>query len=321
MLVVTHDLGLAWNIADRIAVMYLGRIVEQGTTEELLGDPRHPYTRALLSVVPETRADGAADPQRRGARPDAHPGRLPLPPALPVVASGEAERLGIEDRCRARTSGSRRCGRGDASAPGGVPRRPGPPSPTRPRREHAADLHERRRSPETDAAFEAALADVRRDPGAPLPHVVGGIASYDGAEFARERPQPVRGGREPGARGAGRELVAEAIRVARAAQGGWRRLAVAERTGLLRAAGAAISERHMELAAAVSLEAGKSRTESIAEVQEAVDLIEAYCAQIEAHDGYSVPLGQLTPRRRTRACCGRSASSASSARSTSRSRS
>ena len=55
MLVVTHDLGLAWNIADRIAVMYLGRIVEQGTTEELLGDPRHPYTRALLSVVPESR--------------------------------------------------------------------------------------------------------------------------------------------------------------------------------------------------------------------------------------------------------------------------
>ena len=55
ILVVTHDLGLAWNIADRIAVMYLGRIVETGPTEELLHDPKHPYTRALLSVVPETR--------------------------------------------------------------------------------------------------------------------------------------------------------------------------------------------------------------------------------------------------------------------------
>ena len=53
LLVVTHDLGLAWNIADRVAVMYLGRIVEQGPTEELLADPKHPYTRALLSVVPE----------------------------------------------------------------------------------------------------------------------------------------------------------------------------------------------------------------------------------------------------------------------------
>jgi peptide/nickel transport system ATP-binding protein len=55
ILVVTHDLGLAWNIADRVAVMYLGRIVETGPTEQILGHPKHPYTRALLSVVPETR--------------------------------------------------------------------------------------------------------------------------------------------------------------------------------------------------------------------------------------------------------------------------
>jgi peptide/nickel transport system ATP-binding protein len=55
ILVVTHDLGLAWNIADRVAVMYLGRIVETGPTESILSDPKHPYTRALLSVVPETR--------------------------------------------------------------------------------------------------------------------------------------------------------------------------------------------------------------------------------------------------------------------------
>ena len=53
VLVVTHDLGLAWNIADRTAVMYLGRIVEAGPTEEVLAAPQHPYTRALLSVVPE----------------------------------------------------------------------------------------------------------------------------------------------------------------------------------------------------------------------------------------------------------------------------
>ncbi len=55
ILAVTHDLGLAWNIADRVAVMYLGRIVETGPTEQILDDPQHPYTRALLSVVPETR--------------------------------------------------------------------------------------------------------------------------------------------------------------------------------------------------------------------------------------------------------------------------
>jgi len=53
-LVVTHDLGLAWNIADRVAVMYLGRIVESGRTEDILTNPQHPYTQALLSVLPES---------------------------------------------------------------------------------------------------------------------------------------------------------------------------------------------------------------------------------------------------------------------------
>ncbi|NYE96422.1 peptide/nickel transport system ATP-binding protein [Psychromicrobium silvestre] len=51
-LVITHDLGLAWNIADRVVVMYQGEIVEQGTVEEVLLDPQHEYTRKLLSVVP-----------------------------------------------------------------------------------------------------------------------------------------------------------------------------------------------------------------------------------------------------------------------------
>ena len=94
MLVVTHDLGLAWNIADRIAVMYLGRIVELGTTEEVLADPQHPYTRALLSRRARDRADGAADPHGRDARPDQDPGGVPLPPALPAgrVGRGRAAR-------------------------------------------------------------------------------------------------------------------------------------------------------------------------------------------------------------------------------------
>ena len=86
-LVVSHDLGLAWNIADRVAVMYLGRIVEVGTVEEVLLHPQHPYTQALLEAVPSTTdlADlgGAA---RGAARPDRHPARLPLPSALPAAA-------------------------------------------------------------------------------------------------------------------------------------------------------------------------------------------------------------------------------------------
>ncbi len=49
---ITHDLGTVAYFADRLAVMYLGRMVEMGPTTEVLRDPRHPYTRALLSVVP-----------------------------------------------------------------------------------------------------------------------------------------------------------------------------------------------------------------------------------------------------------------------------
>jgi oligopeptide/dipeptide ABC transporter ATP-binding protein len=52
ILYITHDLGTAAYFTDRIAVMYLGRIVEIGPTREVLADPRHPYTKALLSVIP-----------------------------------------------------------------------------------------------------------------------------------------------------------------------------------------------------------------------------------------------------------------------------
>jgi peptide/nickel transport system ATP-binding protein len=101
VLVVTHDLGLAWNIADRIAVMYLGRIAEEGPAEELLSHPRHPYTRALLSVVPES--EEMEQQILQGEAPD--PTRIPsgcrFHPRCPLVASGEAARLGIEERCRA----------------------------------------------------------------------------------------------------------------------------------------------------------------------------------------------------------------------------
>jgi peptide/nickel transport system ATP-binding protein len=49
---ITHDLGTVGYFADRVAVMYLGRIVEIGTMKDVLKDPQHPYTKALLSVIP-----------------------------------------------------------------------------------------------------------------------------------------------------------------------------------------------------------------------------------------------------------------------------
>jgi peptide/nickel transport system ATP-binding protein len=53
VLFVTHDLSVARIVADRIAVMYLGRIVEIGAAEELIKAPKHPYTKALLAAVPD----------------------------------------------------------------------------------------------------------------------------------------------------------------------------------------------------------------------------------------------------------------------------
>jgi 1-pyrroline-5-carboxylate dehydrogenase len=149
-------------------------------------------------------------------------------------------------------------------------------------------------TPEVDAAFESALADARSGPAEPLPHVVGGEPSFDGPGF--ERRDPSHAARVASrAHAAPEALVTDAVERGRAAQPGWRRTPVAERCAALRRAGAAIGARHMELAAAVTHETGKSRTESIAEVQEAIDLIEAYCAQIEQHAGFEVPLGQLSP--------------------------
>ncbi|MGH2348315.1 MAG: ABC transporter ATP-binding protein [bacterium] len=51
-LFISHDLSVVRYMADRVAVMYLGRIIEQGPTQELFANPRHPYTRALLSAIP-----------------------------------------------------------------------------------------------------------------------------------------------------------------------------------------------------------------------------------------------------------------------------
>ena len=59
VLMITHDLSTAARFADRICVMYLGRIVEEGPTRRVIEDPRHPYTKALLEAIPHP------DPERR----------------------------------------------------------------------------------------------------------------------------------------------------------------------------------------------------------------------------------------------------------------
>jgi oligopeptide/dipeptide ABC transporter ATP-binding protein len=99
ILVVTHDLGLAWNIADRLAVMYLGRIIETGTTETVLAAPHHPYTSALLSVLPE--ANQMTPVILAGEPPDPRniPAGCRFHPRCPALSDGTAERAGVAARC------------------------------------------------------------------------------------------------------------------------------------------------------------------------------------------------------------------------------
>jgi peptide/nickel transport system ATP-binding protein len=71
VLFISHNIGVVREFADRIYVLYRGRIVEQGTTRALLADPRHPYTKALLAAVPRLTGGGIADVGENSDRFDA----------------------------------------------------------------------------------------------------------------------------------------------------------------------------------------------------------------------------------------------------------
>lgn len=75
-LFISHDLSVVKHIADEVLVMYLGRVIEQGSAERVFEDPRHPYTRALLSATP------IADPTRKKERVKLE-GELPSPLDIP----------------------------------------------------------------------------------------------------------------------------------------------------------------------------------------------------------------------------------------------
>jgi peptide/nickel transport system ATP-binding protein len=92
MIWITHDLAVVAALADRIAVMYAGRIVETGRTDDVLDRPLHPYTRGLMGSVPSH--------NRRGSRLTQIPG---LPPSLIDLPAGCAFRprcVRASARCR-----------------------------------------------------------------------------------------------------------------------------------------------------------------------------------------------------------------------------
>jgi peptide/nickel transport system ATP-binding protein len=85
VILVTHDLGVVTDIADRIAVMYAGRIVERGSLDEIFYDPQHPYTWGLLGSIP------------RMDRP--RPQRLPTIPGLPPSLAQRPDGCHLRPRC------------------------------------------------------------------------------------------------------------------------------------------------------------------------------------------------------------------------------
>lgn len=88
MILVSHDLGVIGQNTDRICVMYAGEVVEQGTSEEVLKFPRHPYTRALLESLPAVHLD-------------AGPGfRLPQIPGQVMSLNNRVRGCQFQDRCK-----------------------------------------------------------------------------------------------------------------------------------------------------------------------------------------------------------------------------
>jgi oligopeptide transport system ATP-binding protein len=120
-LFISHDLSTLRFMADRVAIMYVGRIVEYGTSAEVLSAPRHPYTQALIAAVPDVTAPARSRARLTGEPPDPArpPPGCPFHPRCPAAI----------DLCRVTRPELRRKAGGQLAACHVAPDEPGPPPP------------------------------------------------------------------------------------------------------------------------------------------------------------------------------------------------
>ena len=154
-------------------------------------------------------------------------------------------------------------------------------------------------TPDDDKAYDAAVAHVRGQLGKYFTNFVNGAArGSDAGEFAHASPLDTRVIVSHFPQGT-REDARDAIQDARVSFDAWRALNYRNRIAILRRAANLIVERRFELAAWMAFEVGKNRGESLAEVNEAAELIRYYCAQMEQHKGFAQPLESPGKGQRT----------------------
>ena len=147
--------------------------------------------------------------------------------------------------------------------------------------------------------FDAALSTLKKSFGAEYPSWVGGKPVTSGKFIEDYCPSDTR-------QLLGKfhvlplEQIPQVLEIAKKAQKDWGRRPWQERVSILRKAADLISERRLELAGIMVLEAGKNRLECLGDVEEAADLCRYYATQLEEAGGYDRPLGHLLPNEKTR---------------------
>jgi 1-pyrroline-5-carboxylate dehydrogenase len=146
-------------------------------------------------------------------------------------------------------------------------------------------------------AFDAALTTVETSFGTEYPLIINGEERRGRPTFDVTTPTDVSRVLGTCQRATAGD-VDEAVRTSLAAYPAWSRRSWQDRVAVIRSAASKIRERKFDIAAIMILEAGKSRAEAIGEVEEGADLLDYYADQVEAHDGFHLPMESMDPRER-----------------------